>query len=38
MIDPVIGSVYSDVDGCLILWPGRPGRVPRPGEVGQLHT
>lgn len=28
-------SVYVDVDGTLLLWPGRsPGAVPRPAEAG----
>lgn len=27
-------AVYVDVDGTLLLWPDRPGRVPRPGEPG----
>lgn len=26
--------VYVDVDGTLLLWPGKAGRVPRPGEAG----
>ncbi len=28
-------TIYVDVDGTLLLWPGgRPGRVPRKGESG----
>lgn len=28
-------TVYVDVDGCLLFWQGiKPGRVPRPGEIG----
>jgi hypothetical protein len=26
--------IYVDVDGCLLFWPGKRGRVPRPGEPG----
>lgn len=27
-------SIFIDVDGTLLFWPGKPGRVPRRGEAG----
>lgn len=27
-------AIYVDVDGTLLIWPGKPGRVPRKGEAG----
>jgi len=29
---PAVNSLFVDVDGTLLLWPGKPGRVPRHGE------